>query len=106
MIADTQGVIAGGALAVLILREVFTFLKARRTNGNGHERDERLEAAVTAVQSALALHQRDVLAKLDAVKDDCEHIRHYCHDIINGQAGVRTATELLIGRLERLDRRR
>lgn len=102
-----------GVLAVLLVQIVCNFawriFKTKRENGNGHAGKldaAKIEAAIASVQTALALQQRDTLAKLEAIKDDGEHIRRYCHDIINGQAGVKTACELLIGRLERLDHRR
>lgn len=84
---------AGGVLAVLLIREVFTFLAKRKTNGHA-ERDH------AEIGTKLA----EVLAKMDAIREDTKAIRHYCHEIINLQSGVKTAAEMLIHKIERWDR--
>lgn len=77
---STYQIITGGALAIMVLREVFGFLKSRRENG--HEPDPA------------------IMAKLAELQKDTETIRRYCHDIINISGALKGATDLLLRALD------
>lgn len=80
---DIQTVVTGGVLALLILREVFAFLKVRRENGSAHE----------------------TVALLKSIREDTQRIRDNGHTLLNTLAAGKGATDLLLERLEHLDRR-
>lgn len=81
---EIQTVVTGGVLALLILREVFTFLKTRRENGSAH----------------------DTVALLRAIREDTQRIRDTGHAIINTLAAGKGASDLLLQRLEQIDWRK
>lgn len=77
-----EGYAASGALAIVILDRVFSFLKSQRPahvpNGKEH-----------------AL----LVLKLDEVLKDTAAIRSHNHTIINHLAGLQPSIDILIGRL-------
>ena len=86
MTVDTGSVVAGGALTVVILREVFAFLKSKK---NGHTPNGREHVQVVSL--------------LTAIQKDTEQIRANMHALNNIAAAQKTATDLL---LREFDRRR
>lgn len=88
---DTQTVIAGGALALLILREVFTFLKARKENGHSNGIGEKYA---------------ELMSCLEAIRRDTEHVRATQHQVLNVLSATKGSTDILLQHLQSVDWRK